>query len=264
VSVLAVKLLLAPAFVVAASLVSRRYGVRVGGVFGGLPGVAGPILLVVAITEGTDFAARAATGALLGVVALMVFVVAYIVVSRSLSWPWAVAAGWTSFFAGVAVLEPVHVGPLAALALACAACALTLLLVRRPPPAHGEAPPPPRWDLPLRAVCAAVPVLVVTALARTLGSHLTGLVAAFPIITPVLAAFTQAQQSQQESTRLLRGMTAGFFSYALFCYIVAVSVRGLGIAGSFVLATAAALALQAVVLVVTQRREQLRRAEATA
>jgi hypothetical protein len=263
-AVFAVKLLLAPAFVVAVSLVSRRYGVRVGGVLGGLPGLAGPILLVVAITEGADFAARAATGALLGVVALIVFVVAYIVVSRRAAWPWAVAAGWTSFFAAVAVLKPVHVGPLAALALACASCALTLLCVPRPPRAHVEVPPPPRWDLPLRAVCAAVPVLVVTALARTLGPHLTGLIAAFPVITPVLAAFTQAQQGPQEATRLLRGMTSGFFSYALFCYVVAVSVRDLGIAASFIIATVLALALQAVVFLVTQRREQVRRAEATA
>ena len=79
------KLLLAPSFVVAASLVSRRFGVRVGGVFGGLPAIAGPILLVVAIDEGTDFAAGAAAGAVLGVVALIVFVVAYVAVARRLA-----------------------------------------------------------------------------------------------------------------------------------------------------------------------------------
>jgi hypothetical protein len=172
--------------------------------------------------------------------------------------------GWLSFFAAVAVLKPVEVGPLAGLVLACAACALTLLLVPRPTRAHVEPSPPPRWDLSLRAASAVVPVLVVTALARTLGSHLTGLIAAFPVITPVLAAFTQAQQGPQEATRLLRGMTSGFFSYAVFCYIVAVSVRALGIAASFAVAAALAVAIQAVVFLVTQRREELRRAEAAA
>ena len=80
-TVLTLKLLLAPSFVVAASLVSRRFGVRVGGVFGGLPAIAGPILLVLAIDEGTDFAAGAATGVVLGVVAVVAFVVAYVVVA---------------------------------------------------------------------------------------------------------------------------------------------------------------------------------------
>ena len=107
-------------------------------------------------------------------------------------------------------------------------------------------------------------MLAVTALAHTLGPHVTGLVAAFPVITPVLAAFTQAQQGPEESVRLLRGMTAGFFSYGLFCYMIAVTVRSLGIGGSFALATALALALQGIVLVVTQGREQPLAAEAAA
>lgn len=263
-SVLAVKLLLAPSFVVAATLVSRRFGVRIGGVFGGLPAIAGPILLVVAIDEGTDFAAGAAAGTLLGIVALIVFVVAYVAVARRLHWPWAVAAGWTSFLLAVLVLRPVHVRPLVGLVLVCLACGLTLVLVRRPPRRRARPPAPPPWDLALRAGCAVVPVLAVTALAHTLGPHLTGLVAAFPVIAPVLAAFTQAQQGPEESVRLLRGMTAGFFSYGLFCYMIAVTIRGLGIGASFALATALALALQGFVLVVTRGREQPLPAEATA
>jgi hypothetical protein len=264
VTVFALKLLLAPSFVVAASLVSRRFGVRVGGIIGGLPVIAGPILLVVAIDDGAGFAAGAATGVTLGVAAVVAFVVAYIVVARRLSWRWAVTAGWAAFFATVVALRPVHVAPFVALVVAWTACALTLLLVPRPPRRRTAPPRPPAWDLPLRAACAAAPVLVVTALAHALGPHLTGLVAAFPIITPVLAAFTQAQQGPEEAVRLLRGMTSGFFSYALFGYLVAVTVRELGVAPSFVLATVVALAVQAFVLVVTQRREQSLPAEAVA
>lgn len=47
-SVLVAKLALAPTFVVLVSLVARRFGPRIGGVVGGLPVVAGPILLVLA------------------------------------------------------------------------------------------------------------------------------------------------------------------------------------------------------------------------
>jgi hypothetical protein len=55
--VLAAKILLAPTFVIAASLAARRYGARIGGLVGGLPVVAGPILLVFALDHGAAFAA---------------------------------------------------------------------------------------------------------------------------------------------------------------------------------------------------------------
>ena len=61
VAVLALKLILAPAFVVGASLIARRFGPRIGGLVGGLPVVAGPILLVLAIVHDRAFAARSAT-----------------------------------------------------------------------------------------------------------------------------------------------------------------------------------------------------------
>ena len=76
-AVLALKLILAPAFVVGASLTARRFGPRIGGLVGGLPVVAGPILLVLAIVHDRDFAARSATTSLLGLVSLATFVVVY-------------------------------------------------------------------------------------------------------------------------------------------------------------------------------------------
>ena len=63
---LAVKVLLAPGFVVGASLAARRFGPRIGGLVAGLPVVAGPILLVYALAHGRAFAPGAAAGTLLG------------------------------------------------------------------------------------------------------------------------------------------------------------------------------------------------------
>ena len=53
VELIAVKVLLAPGFVVVASLAARRYGPRIGGLIAGLPVVAGPILLIYALEHGT-------------------------------------------------------------------------------------------------------------------------------------------------------------------------------------------------------------------
>lgn len=263
-TVLALKVLLAPGFIVAASVTSRRFGVAVAGVVAGLPAIAGPILLVLALQHGRAFAQRAAVGTLLGMVALVVFVLAYAAVCKRARWPWALAVGWGSFFVAIAALRLVHVGSTTALVAACAACACALLLLPRATSAGRRAHAHPPHDLALRAACAVVPVVSVTAAARALGPQLSGLLATFPVITPVLAAFTQAQLGGEEAVRLLRAMTVGFFAYALFCFTVAVGIDSRGTAVTFVVATALALLMQTAAVVVTRRRTQPAPAEAAA
>jgi hypothetical protein len=94
-------------------------------------------------------------------------------------------------------------------------------------------------------------VVVVTSVAGAVGSHAAGLLASFPIITPVVAAFTQAQHGAREASRLLYGFTVGFISYSLFCFVVAVTLRPLGLAGAFAIAAATALVVQALAIVIT-------------
>ncbi len=251
-------MLLAPCFVVCASLVARRFGARIGGVVAGLPVIAGPILLVLALQHGAAFAGKAATGVLLGIVGLAAFALAYVAAAAWRSWPTALGAAYAAFALAVVALRPVSVRPLEALAIACGALVLTLALLPRPAGADAAVLPPARWDLPLRAACTAVAVVTVTAVATTLGPHLSGLVTSFPIITAVLAAFTHAQRGRDEAIRLLRGFTVGFFSYAAFSFVVAVAIRPLGIGACFVLATAVALCVQA--LGVAASRQHLPRA----
>ncbi len=255
-TILALKLLLAPAFVVAISVVSHRFGSRIGGVVGGLPAIAGPILFVLALDHGRAFASDAANGTLLGVAAVMAFVLGYVALGGRFGWPAGVIGGWAAFFAAVVALRPVHVDAYVALVVACVATAATLVLLPRPHAAAPAAEPHPPRELLLRAFCAAVPVVAVTASAHLLGAHLSGLLASFPIMTPVLAAFTQVQSGPREAVRLLHGLAVGFFAYALFCFVVNVSVEQLGIAESFALAVAVALGVQGAALLFTGRHEQ--------
>jgi uncharacterized membrane protein len=108
----------------------------------------------------------------------------------------------------------------------------------------------PPHDLLFRAACAVVPVVVITGVAGAVGSHVAGLLTSFPIITPVVAAFTQAQHGPAEAARLLYGFTVGFFSYAIFCFVIAVTLVPLGI-GAFAVGAAVALAVQAVSVGIT-------------
>jgi hypothetical protein len=101
-----------------------------------------------------------------------------------------------------------------------------------------------------RAACAVVPVVVITGVAGAVGSHVAGLLSSFPVITPVIAAFTQAQYGPGEAARLLYGFTVGFFSYSIFCFVVAVTLVPLGL-GAFAVAGTVALAVQAVAVGLT-------------
>jgi hypothetical protein len=224
VGVLALKLLLAPGFVVATSVVARRHGALVGGLVGGLPVVAGPILVVLAIVHGRDFGAHAAASALLGMISLASFVVLYARLAPHVSWLVALPAGWLAFAGSTAVLSATHEPrPLIGLAACCATFALGLAIVR-PLPAGDGSFAPPAWDLPLRALTAAVMVVAITAISSSLGAELSGLVAPFPVITSVLAAFTHAQRGAADTVRMLRGMLAGFSVYALLVLAFALAL----------------------------------------
>ena len=136
----------------------------------------------------------------------------------------------------------------AALGLAAAGLLVGQAALPRPsaePRIHSLAP---AWDLPLRAACALVLVVTLTAVAGWLGPQLSGLLAPFPIISTVLATFTHVQRGPDELLRLLRGMISGFVAFALFCFALALALPRLGVAGAFALATAVALLTQGAAL----------------
>jgi hypothetical protein len=246
---------MAPAFVVGASVAARRFGPRVGGLVGGLPVVGGPVLLVLAIVHDPAFAGRAATAALLGLISLAAFVLAYGRVAVRAAWPLALLAAWAAFVLGTVAFalltSAVAVPPTIGLA---GACASFLLAARLLPPAtttRGVRPRGgsaeiaarrPAWDLPVRALCAAAMVLAITGLSSAVGSRVSGLLAPAPIITSILAAFTQAQSGAPVALHLLRGMLSGFFAFAAFCWTAAVLLTHAPAGLAFALAALVALA----------------------
>jgi uncharacterized membrane protein (GlpM family) len=256
VGVLAAKIVLAPTFVIGASLAARRYGARVGGLVAGLPVVAGPILLVFALSHGRAFAADAAAGTLLGIVSLLAFIVVYAHLAGRVRWAASLVLGWGAFFAMTGALSAITVGADDALAVVLVAVALALAVLPRVRGARLGRAKLPAWDLPLRGLSALALVLALTALAGQLGAKLSGLLAPFPVIASVLAVFTHAQHGEQDLRRIMRGFVVGLVAYALFCFALAVSLESLGIAAGFALAATVALATQAVALTVTWRRRE--------
>src|SRR3954469_1268076 len=99
------KLTLAPALVAGTTLVARRWGALLGGVVGAFPAVVGPILIALDVQHGDAFAARAAAGALAGLISLTAFVLAYGWLARTLAWPAALALSWVACAVAPAALD---------------------------------------------------------------------------------------------------------------------------------------------------------------
>lgn len=253
-ALLATKLLLAPLCVVGVSLAGRRWGMAVAGILGGLPVVAGPILLVLTLTHGSSFGADAAEGALLGLFALTMFVVTYGRLAPRASPTATVTVGWLAFLVGVGLLTLVDAPPLVALILVGAGFALGLRLLA-PRRSLATPPPLPWWDLPARALSALVLVVVITAVSDALGPHLSGLLAPFPIVTSVLAVFTHAHGDPDQVRILLRSFLVGFYGFASFCFALTITLDSLAVAAAFGVAVLAALAVQAVTFTVQTRTE---------
>ncbi len=87
-------------------------------------------------------------------------------------------------------------------------------------------------------------VLALTAASGALGPGLSGLLAPFPIITSVLAVFTHIHGGGVQVRVLLRNFLVGFYGFAGFCFVLAISLPSLQTAVAFSLALAVAVAIQ--------------------
>jgi hypothetical protein len=252
VAVVLMKLTLAPGLVAATTLASRRWGALVGGVVGGFPAVVGPILVAIYLEHGGAFAARAAAGALAGLMSLTAFVVAYGWLARRLTWAPALGLSWAAFAAATVALDGVSVEVEIALPLVLACFALAYAALPRSGDAETRQAAP-EWDLPVRVLATAAFVLALTAGAGALGPRLSGLLAAFPVLASVLSAFTHAQEGAGAVAEFLRGLVAGLAGFAAFCFTVAVLLTNAGALVAFAAATAVALVVNGTLAVRARR-----------
>lgn len=89
-----------------------------------------------------------------------------------------------------------------------------------------------------------------TAAAPHLGARPSGLAAAFPLYTAVLAVFAQRLHGPAAAVEVLRGLLFGLVGFAAFFALVAALVDVAATATAFASAGAASLLLQAAALLI--------------
>ncbi|HEY0584751.1 MAG TPA: hypothetical protein VGD52_01345 [Pseudoduganella sp.] len=261
-SILALKLFLVPVLIYAVTLAGRRWGPAVAGWLSAFPIVAGPILLAISLEQGAGFAATAAEGTLMAVLAMIVFSLAY---------------AWSSGWMGIAGAMPVALGawalavaglqsyrlplPFAALAVVAALLAAPRLFPPRSathanPAASGTGQAARRGgDLPWRMLAGALLVMSVSAAAAGLGPRLSGFFAMFPVMGTVLVGFTHVQAGRDSAVQLLRGTMLGYFAFAAFCVAIALLLRAQPVSVSFSCAFVFALTIQLLAKAASSKRQ---------
>ncbi|MCE3263718.1 MAG: hypothetical protein K0R43_2797 [Pseudoduganella sp.] len=256
-AILALKLFLVPSLIYAVTLAGRRWGPAVAGWLSAFPIVAGPILLAISLEQGAAFAAAAAEGTLMAVLAIIVFSLTYAWASGR----WNVAgampvalAAWALAVAALQAVQPTL--PIAVLLVVAALLIAPRLFPALAPGAPAPAPSPGRLggDLPWRMLAGAVLVLSVSAAAAGLGPRLSGFLAMFPVMGTVLVGFTHLQSGRASAVQLLRGTMLGYFAFAAFCLAVSLLLRAQPVPVSFLAAFVFALTIQLLAKAAWSRR----------
>ncbi len=95
--ILALKLVLTPIMIAAASLAGRRWGPAVSGWLMGFPLTSAPVSVFLALQYGPAFAAQAAVGTLGGQASVCVFCLVYSLAAARWAWPASAALGIGGF-----------------------------------------------------------------------------------------------------------------------------------------------------------------------
>lgn len=244
---LALKLVLTPFLVGAASLAGRRWGTSVSGWLVGIPFTSGPIVFFLALSPGPRFAAAAAAGTMAGAASQAVFCLGYAWAAQRLGW-----AGWAASvvtagaaFGVVTVVLNLLVLPVAGYFMLVVVVLITSLFLMPPAPERAATADIdfPAWDLPARMIVATAFVVALTAAAPLLGAHLAGLIAPYPLYATVLAAFAHRLQGPGAAVGVVRGLLLGLFAFAAFFLVVSFLLPD-GIALAFLAAIAVAVAVQ--------------------
>lgn len=243
---LVIEIVLAPALAALATVATRRWGPRIGGLVSAFPAIVGPVLLIGALDHGRLFTARAANGTLLGLVALSAFALAYGHSALRRGWRASLLAGWLCAVASATFVGLLRHGAGSPVGLLVAV--ISIGVAYRWMPRTAIAPPRTaagRESIPARMGLTALLVSLLATAAGALGPAIGGMLAALPVLASVLAVFTHRDRGPGAVTALLRGMLVGMAGFVAFCQVLLVLIVEHGTLTAFAAATAAALFVQA-------------------
>jgi hypothetical protein len=240
---LALKVVLVPAFLAALTVAGRVWGPSVAGWLAGLPVVAGPIVLLLALERGPSFAAQASVASIAAIAASEAFNFAYAWSCRRVAWQLALVVGMVGWVGVAILLTQLPAGLAWAVAAACVAVAVSQSGLPRVT-GHVPAARLGLGDLAVRMLAGALLTVAVTTLSASLGATWSGLLSVFPLLGIVLAVSAQRAHGADFVALLMRGMVIGRASFAAFFAVTATMLPRYGVWLSFACAALVSIVVQ--------------------
>ena len=180
---LALKMALTAFIVTIISVVVERSGPFIGALIAALPTAASAAYIILAFEHSPEFIAASAVGSAAATAAVSIFAYTYTVLAQRHGLALSLSVAIVAWFIGAAALRTVTWTPLTAVLLNIAVFGITVPLSWR----YRTSGPPAKfmrtaYDIPLRALTAAVVVATVTTASYSIGSFASGVFAVFPVV----------------------------------------------------------------------------------
>jgi uncharacterized membrane protein (GlpM family) len=180
---LALKMAMTAVIVVIVSVTVERTGPFIGALIAALPTAAGAAYIILAVEHPPEFIAASAVGSAAAAATVSIFAFAYTVLAQRHGLILSLTVAIAVWFAGAAALRLVDWTPLRAVVLDVVVFGSCIPLSWR----YRTSGPPPKflrttYDIPLRAITAAIVVAIVTTASHSIGSFVSGVFAVFPIV----------------------------------------------------------------------------------
>jgi uncharacterized membrane protein (GlpM family) len=180
---LVLKMAMTATIVVIISVVVERSGPFIGALIAVLPTAASAAYIILAVEHPPAFIAASAVGSAAATAAVSIFAFTYTVLAQRHGVLVSVGVAIAVWFVGAAALRLVEWTPLTAILLNIVVFGTIVPLSWR----YRTSGPPVKfmrtaYDIPLRALTAAIVVVVVTTASYSIGSFASGMFAVFPIV----------------------------------------------------------------------------------
>lgn len=231
------KILTVPMVIVITSLLVKKFGAFVGGIFAGLPLFSGPISFFITLEQGTDFARIAAYNSLIGLIGCAVTALLYAWFAYfGCKWWFALPSAVAGYFGVGYFFHYLPQFSFFVIALACCTFAMGTLLLPRPKLEKYNTTRP-HWLIWVQLLFGSLMVYSVTEAAAVLGPQWSGNMSCFPIMIVVIAPFTHFANGVYTMIAVLRGFAAGWLGTSVFACTVMLTVLHYHISFVYILAT---------------------------
>ncbi len=219
-SLFLLKLMTTPALLVLISLLQRKFGHKIGGLFTGLPLNVGPVVVFLAIEQGQAYVQHNTGTMFAGMVAVPFYFIAYLSCARRRNWVTSILASLAVYCVIVFALGELALPRGIEFALALIAPLACLFYLGRQKD-WGAAAAIGQQTLWLRAAAGAAFLVAVTLLAHILPPRAIGVISILPLFLTIMLVFSHRDYGANVLNHLVLGATAGNYGILAFLAVLA-------------------------------------------